>query len=254
MEQVEALLDAESFQKLKAKKIDDISLVLLKDTDLRDIGINEKGPRMVILQIIENLNSSHDNVNDKENTTNVIIPPSKQILRETLVSDNSFRLKVLQPVLDRGNIPDKNGISFLTRVACQPFEKRIKDGHVCFRVVVRHSYDVTGPPQLIDFRQVCNGVLSKQRVQLMVHALSTLSVVHLYSTVDSPQRFPFENSKNVKAFCHKRRCIGSVEDYRPYQVHRQLFALDSIEKVMSEPIAAPQLVRTFVCLRRTGCQ
>ncbi|XP_055524979.1 uncharacterized protein LOC129718326 isoform X2 [Wyeomyia smithii] len=130
MEQVKALLDAESFQKLKAQKIDDISLVLLKDNDLRDIGINEKGPRVVILQIIENLNSSHDNVNDKENTTIVIIPPSKQILRETLVSDNSFRLKVLQPVLDRGNIPDKNGISFLTRVACQPFEKRIENGHV----------------------------------------------------------------------------------------------------------------------------
>lgn len=114
---------------LRAHKINDSSLLLLEDKDLQEMGITQKGPRMIILKSISDTkqdkqtessdSSDSESVHEDEPQT-----PSK--LRSTLMSDSKFRINVLLPILDRNEVPDINGLHHLTRLACKDVENRIR--------------------------------------------------------------------------------------------------------------------------------
>ncbi|XP_062557345.1 uncharacterized protein LOC134222219 [Armigeres subalbatus] len=98
--------------------------MMLGNTDLIDMGI-KTGPRMVILKIIENLKTFNNEDGNKENQAEL---SSMQICRSNLEMNNKFRLNVLLPILDQGHMPNDNDLRFLNRVACEPFETRIRSG------------------------------------------------------------------------------------------------------------------------------
>lgn len=106
--------------KISAQKIDDTSLILLEDADLNEMGITEKGPRIVILAAIEKMRSQQPPA--------PCVVPSREITRETFRIDPSFRIEILHKILDQGQVPEHTGLCSISRLACKSLEERVCAG------------------------------------------------------------------------------------------------------------------------------
>ncbi|XP_058838494.1 uncharacterized protein LOC131694093 isoform X3 [Topomyia yanbarensis] len=114
------------FISLTAQKVTDASLVLFDETALMEIGINAKGPRMLILSIIEELKHNeqpHRSDGDAENR-NISAPDEN--LRSILINDIKFR-HIVYNKLDKMILPNDAELWWMIRILCASFERLIYD-------------------------------------------------------------------------------------------------------------------------------
>nr|XP_029726558.1 uncharacterized protein LOC109418401 [Aedes albopictus] len=103
---------------LQAEQIDDSSLVLLTDEHLKNMGITQAGPRIIILNYIDEVKAT------------VVAPKpiafnsELQVTRAMFESDSDFANKYLYRVLDRDGIPDEQGIHQITKISCKQLVQR----------------------------------------------------------------------------------------------------------------------------------
>lgn len=103
------------------EKINDNSLRLLTESNLVAMGITQAGPRILILNHIEEIQAHVEH--------NVVpAPGSMELTREAPEADADFRLKYLYRTLDCNLVPDEPGLHAITRIATKPLADRIKGG------------------------------------------------------------------------------------------------------------------------------
>lgn len=101
-----------------AEQIDDSSLVLLTDEHLKNMGITQAGPRIIILNYIDEVKATV--VAPKP----IALNSELQVTRAMFESDSDFANKYLYRVLDRDGIPDEQGIHQITKISCKQLVQR----------------------------------------------------------------------------------------------------------------------------------
>lgn len=123
MDQLRGKVDGKVFEILTNEEVNDESLAMINDSDLINMGITQKGPRLIILSMIEKLKSRPSSSSAEDS-----FEKHEEMTRGWFEKDGRFRLKYLYPVLDQGMIPDRAGLSAITRIACRNLVSRIHQG------------------------------------------------------------------------------------------------------------------------------
>lgn len=99
--------------------------MLLNDSDLIEMGILEKGPRVLILSIIDKMRATEPPIFSLLSTGG---PSSDTLTRQIFEDDAEFRQNILYKILDLGLVPEGTDLHWMSRIACQPLLKRVFSG------------------------------------------------------------------------------------------------------------------------------
>ncbi|XP_058811380.1 uncharacterized protein LOC131692502 isoform X2 [Topomyia yanbarensis] len=121
MEQLHKKLDDRSYEKLTANLIDNVSLWQLNEDDLLEMGIIEKGPRKIILNVIERHFENIVSENVAENGQNLFNEEQqRESIRSILAKEPKF-LKILTRQLDCGIVPEPKKMLYMNRILTKHF-------------------------------------------------------------------------------------------------------------------------------------
>ncbi|XP_058817292.1 uncharacterized protein LOC131680572 [Topomyia yanbarensis] len=125
MDELNRILDDETFGKLVDNKITDASLAFLDQEILDSMGIVAMGPKLIIMSVVNNLNETKDTISEVANPSTSSTTPAKDLtVREILESHPKFR-SILQDKLDAKIVPKENELKLMVRVLCAPIVERL---------------------------------------------------------------------------------------------------------------------------------
>ncbi|XP_065081594.1 uncharacterized protein LOC135704095 [Ochlerotatus camptorhynchus] len=133
MESLKEQLNPEEYEKLEDHKFTNDSLKYLTESDLKDIGIVEKGPLLLILSIVHKLKQAQADPVEVIETCSPQAGPSRgapgfesepTTIRQSLDRNAKFR-SILYSKLDAGIVPIHKELLFMVRILCDSMVSKL---------------------------------------------------------------------------------------------------------------------------------